>query len=86
MAIFDRTVAREIMKRLLKNDTQFDAVFAHNDNMILGVIDTFEELQVKRPSVLIGFDAIREAVKAVEQGKLNATIAQKPRNYGKTIN
>ena len=36
-AHFDRKKARETMLRLLQTGVQFDAVFAHNDNMILGV-------------------------------------------------
>ena len=33
--------------------------------------------------MLIGFDAIREAVQAVKQGRLTATIAQKPETMGR---
>jgi ribose transport system substrate-binding protein len=51
--------------------------------MILGVIDTLEEMKVQPPRVLIGFDAIREAVQAVKQGRLTATIAQKPETMGR---
>jgi ribose transport system substrate-binding protein len=82
-ANFDRQEAQEVMQGLLKKDTGFDAVFAHNDNMILGVIDALEEMKVHSPRVLIGFDAIPEAVKAVRQGRLTATIAQKPETMGR---
>jgi ribose transport system substrate-binding protein len=82
-ANFDRREAQEVMHGLLKNGTEFDAVFAHNDNMILGVIDALEEMKVQSPRVLIGFDAIREAVQAVKQGRLTATIAQKPETMGR---
>jgi ABC-type sugar transport system substrate-binding protein len=82
-ANFDRQEAQEIMHGLLQNDTEFDAVFAHNDNMILGVIDALEEMKIQSPRVLIGFDAIREAVQAVKQGRLTATIAQKPETMGR---
>jgi ribose transport system substrate-binding protein len=83
VANFDRKEAQEIMRHLLQNDTQFDAVFAHNDNMILGAIEALEESEIQMPVVLIGFDAIREAVKAVKQGRLTATIAQKPKTMGR---
>ena len=83
VANFDRQEAQEVMLGLLQNDTEFDAVFAHNDNMILGVIDALEEMKVQSPRVLIGFDAIREAVQAVKQGRLTATIAQKPETMGR---
>ena len=83
VANFDRKAAQEIMRHLLQNDTQFDAVFAHNDNMILGAIEAFEELEIQGPRVFIGFDAIREAVQAVKQGRLTATIAQEPETMGR---
>ena len=81
-AHFDRTKARETMLRILQSGIHFDAVFAHNDNMILGVLEALESAKYMRPRVLIGFDSIREAVRAVEQGKLTATIAQRPESMG----
>jgi ABC-type sugar transport system substrate-binding protein len=83
VANFDRQEAQEVMHGLLQNDTEFDAVFAHNDNMILGVMDALEDVKVQSPRVLIGFDGIREAVQAVKQGRLTATIAQKPETMGR---
>jgi ribose transport system substrate-binding protein len=83
VANFDRQEAHDVMLDLLQNDTPFDAVFAHNDNMILGVIDVLEEIKAQSPRVLIGFDAIREAVQAVKQGRLTATIAQRPETMGR---
>jgi ribose transport system substrate-binding protein len=82
-ANFDRQEAQEVMQGLIEKDIGFDAVFAHNDNMILGVIDALEEMNVHSPRVLIGFDAIPEAVQAVKQGRLTATIAQKPEAMGR---
>jgi ribose transport system substrate-binding protein len=82
-AHFDRKKARETMLRLLQTGVHFDAVFAHNDNMILGVLEALESVKYMGSRVLIGFDAIREAVRAVEQGKLTATIAQRPERMGR---
>jgi ribose transport system substrate-binding protein len=42
-----------------------------------------ESAKYTLPRVLIGFDAIREAVRAAEQGKLTATIAQRPERMGR---
>ena len=80
---FDRKEAKEIMKRLLEKGVDFDGVFAYNDNMILGVMDALADHKDQRHRVLIGFDAIREAVNAVHEGKLSATIAQKPGTMGR---
>ena len=82
-ANFDRKEANEIMKQLLQKEVDFDAVFAHNDNMILGVMDALVDQKNQPHRVLIGFDAIREAVNAVHEGKLSATIAQKPEAMGR---
>lgn len=81
-AYFDRKKARDTMLRLIETGVQFDAVFAHNDNMILGVLDAMELAKYSPSRVLVGFDAIREAVRAVQQGKLTATIAQRPQIMG----
>ena len=81
-AYFDRKKAQVTMLRLLKTGIQFDAVFAHNDNMILGVLDAMELAKYSPSRILVGFDAIREAVRAVKQGQLSATIAQRPQLMG----
>jgi len=83
VANFDRLEARDVTRRILAQKVSLDGVFAHNDNMILGLIDVFEELNRELPEVLIGFDAIPEARKAVKNHKLTATIAQQPRKMGK---
>jgi ribose transport system substrate-binding protein len=82
VANFDRQEARQVMHHLLQKDIEIDGVFAHNDSMILGVIEAFEEMEIPMPRVLIGFDAIREALQAVKRGRLTATIAQQPETMG----
>lgn len=79
---FNREKARAATARLLQEGQVFDAVFAHNDQMILGAIDAFDaDKHAKRP-VFVGFDAIPEAFDAIAQKTLDATIAQKPENMG----
>ncbi len=80
---FDREEARGVMKRIMQKVENFDAVFAHNDDMILGIIDVLKKANNHPPRVLIGFDAIREAKEAIQQGQLTATIAQKPEAMGR---
>lgn len=82
IADFNRDKAREITKRLLEKGLVVDAVFAHNDEMILGVLEAFESSQTSKPSILVGFDAISEAVEAVKQKRLTVTIAQQPEDMG----
>jgi ribose transport system substrate-binding protein len=82
VAHFDQTKARDFVKDLLKKGEKFDAVFAHNDAMILGAIEAFES-EAAKPSVFVGFDAVPEALDAIKQKKLTATVAQKPEDMGR---
>lgn len=83
VANFSRKEAREVTLRLLAQNTRVDGVFAHNDNMILGLIDAYQSSTASLPGVLVGFDAIPDARKSIKNGLLTATIAQQPRTIGK---
>ncbi|MFW2367441.1 MAG: substrate-binding domain-containing protein [Desulforhopalus sp.] len=83
VANFSREEAREVTLQFLEQKKRVDGVFAHNDNMILGLIDAFETSGVALPKVLVGFDAIPDARKSIKSGQLTATIAQQPRTIGK---
>ncbi len=82
VADFDRDKARSSMIRLLKNDFQVDAIFSHNDEMIIGVIQAFQTMKKKLPKVTVGFDAIPEAMDSIKKNMLTATIAQNPHQMG----
>ena len=79
---FDRELAKTVTLRIIGQNGRIDGVFAHNDNMILGVIDAFEASGLDLPQALVGFDAIPEAEDSIRAGKLSATIAQKPQTMG----
>jgi len=80
---FHRELAKKTIQAILSRGMKFDAVFAHNDNMILGAMEALEETGTEPRVVLVGFDALPEAVRAVHEGKLKATIAQKPWEMGR---
>lgn len=81
-ANFDRLMAKESIRRLLRQNINFDGLFAHNDYMILGAMDALEEEKTK-PKITIGFDGIAEAVEKIQDGRLTATIAQRPMEMGR---
>lgn len=68
------------MENILQAQPKIDAVFAHNDEMALGALKAIEE--TNRPIIVVGFDAIDDAVKSVKKGKLSATVAQQPKVIG----
>ena len=55
--------------------------FVKNDEMALGAIQAIEAAG-REGILVVGFDATDDAVKAVEEGKMGATIAQMPEVIG----
>ena len=80
-ADFDRTKGLNVMENILQAQPEVNAVFAHNDEMALGALKAIEA-SGKTDVIIVGFDATEDAVKAVKEGKLAATVAQKPAEIG----
>lgn len=78
-----RTEAQSTVESFLTLGKQFDGVFAANDQMALGAADAFKTKGQKHMPIIIGFDAVDDAKKAVDAGILTATIAQRPYEMGK---
>ncbi|OEG61998.1 MAG: D-ribose ABC transporter substrate-binding protein [Halanaerobium sp. MDAL1] len=79
---FDRAEGMTVMENILQGNPEIDAVFAHNDNMALGAMEAIAAAGRSDEIMIVGFDAIDDAVAAVEAGDLAATIAQKPALMG----
>lgn len=79
-ADFDRTKGLNVMENILQAQSEIQAVFAHNDEMALGALKAIEASG--RDIFVVGFDATDDAVAAVKEGKLAATVAQKPAEIG----
>lgn len=79
-ADFDRTKGLSVMENLLQAQPDVQAVFAHNDEMALGA---YQAIEASGKTVLVvGFDAIDDAVASVKDGKMAATVAQQPDMIG----
>lgn len=79
-ADFDRTKGLNVMENILQAQPAIDAVFAHNDEMALGALKAIQG--TNRNILVVGFDATDDAVKAVQEGALAATVAQQPAFIG----
>ncbi len=78
-----RDEARSTVDSMLALGQHFDAIFAANDEMALGALEALRQAGVKPGTVVVvGFDATEEAVEAVREGRLSATLAQNPRGMG----
>ncbi|MDV2582213.1 ribose ABC transporter substrate-binding protein RbsB [Alkalibacillus haloalkaliphilus] len=76
-ADFDRAEGLTVMENIIQSGEEFDAVFAHNDEMALGAVRALESAGMD-DVIVVGFDATDDAVEAVEAGEMDATIAQQP--------
>ncbi len=74
-ADFDRTKGLNVMQNLLTAHPDVQAVFAQNDEMALGALRALQTAG-KSDVLVVGFDGTDDGVKAVEGGKLGATVAQ----------
>jgi ribose transport system substrate-binding protein len=73
-ANFDRQKGLDVMQNIMQSTPEFDAVFAHNDEMALGAIKALAGKNV----LVVGIDGGADAQKAVQDGTMAATIAQQP--------
>ena len=80
-ADFDRTKGLNVMQNLLTAHPTVQAVFAQNDEMALGALRALQTAG-KTDVLVVGFDGTDDGIKAVESGKLGATIAQRPDQIG----
>lgn len=79
---FDRAKGLTVMENILQAQPEIDAVFAHNDEMALGALKAVSA-SGRKGILVVGFDATDDAVAAVKEGRLAATVAQQPREMGR---
>ena len=83
-AEWDRAKAVTLMENWLQAyGPSIRAVFAQNDEMAMGALLTVERAGRKREIVIVGVDAIRDALQAVKEGRLDATVFQDGRAQGR---
>ncbi len=81
-ANFNRAEGMTVMENILQSDGAIKGVFAHNDQMALGAVEAVAASG--KDIKIVGFDATDDAQKAVKDGKMAATVAQKPDKMGET--
>jgi ribose transport system substrate-binding protein len=80
-ADFNRVEGMSVTENILQGNSGIKGIFAHNDEMALGAVEA--AASAGRKIVIIGFDATDDAVTAVKDGRMAATVAQQPAEMGK---
>jgi ABC-type sugar transport system substrate-binding protein len=55
---------------------QISAVFCQNDEMAMGALNALVQSNMKEKVMVVGIDAIADALKSVKDGELDATVYQ----------
>ena len=79
----ERALGMNVMENILTSHPDVRAVFATNDQMALGAMEAIAGRRLTGRIALVGFDATREAVRAVVSGQLSATVAGYPERMGR---
>ena len=79
----DRAKGQTVMEDILTSKPTVKGVFAANDLMALGAAEAVKARGKTGQILIVGFDAIPEAAKAILSGDLAASVAQSPSNMGK---
>ena len=84
-ANFQRANGQSVMENLLQVHKDFQAVYAANDEMMLGAIEAMEANNVDASRVVtVGYDAIPDAISYIRAGRLDASVEQYPGRQART--
>ena len=80
-ANFDRDEGLNVMQNIIQANPELKGVFADNDEMALGAVRALGNRAGNEVSV-VGFDANDDALKAIQNGTMLASVAQNPSRIG----
>ncbi len=84
-AEWDRAKAMTLMENWIQAyGAKIQAVFAQNDEMGMGALLALEHAKLKDKVLVVSVDAIADALEAVKNGRLDATVFQDARAQGGT--
>ena len=67
----------------MKSSSSLKAIFAANDGMALGAVESAYAAGKGNDIIIVGVDGNSDAVKSIKSGRLNASVAQLPYLVGK---
>lgn len=78
---FTRDKGRQVTETLLQAHPEVTAIYAHNDEMAIGAIAALEAAGKKpgKDVIIVSIDGGRDALKAIVEGKLGASVECNPR-------
>ncbi|MHB8862829.1 MAG: substrate-binding domain-containing protein [Pirellulaceae bacterium] len=84
-ANFQRAAGQSVMENLLQVHKDFQAVYAANDEMMLGALEAMASNNVDTSRIVtVGYDAIPDALNYIREGRLDASVEQYPGRQART--
>ena len=80
-ADFDRSEGLTVTENIMQANSDIKGIFAQNDEMALGAVQALGD-QAGDDVKIAGFDGGEDALNAIQDGMMNATIAQQPDKMG----
>ena len=82
-ANWERDLGFTVFQNMLQAHGDIDALFACSDLMALGAVEAIAAAGRSGSILVVGFDALDDARKMIEAGRMNASVAQSPRDMGR---
>ena len=82
-ANWERDQGFTVFQNMLQAHPDIDALFAANDLMALGAVEAIAASGRSGRIRVVGFDALDDARSAIEAGRMEASMAQSPRDMGR---
>jgi len=78
----ERALAMTVMENILTSRKDLDAVFATSDQMALGALEAIQARPGAKAPLVVAFDAGKEVLGQIQNGKIAAAVAQLPYQMG----
>jgi ribose transport system substrate-binding protein len=82
-ANWERDLGFTVFQNMLQAHGDIDALFACSDLMALGAVEAIAAAGRSGSIHVVGFDALDDARKMIEAGRMDASVAQSPRDMGR---
>src|SRR5918993_1514490 len=82
-ANWERDQGFTVFQNMLQAHPETDALFACSDLMALGALEAIAAAGKPGRIRVVGFDALEDARKAIDAGRMEASVAQSPRDMGR---
>ena len=82
-ANWERAMGYDVAQNILTAHPDVQAIFGCNDMMALGALEAVSQAGLEGKVLVVGFDAIEDALREIKAGRMAASVAQHPEEMGR---